>query len=552
LGQAILVALLQPSPEVVMLFDDIVVLGDGNVVYHGPLENCLPYFKRLGFRCPENKDIGDFLQELPTPSGQAYVMAEDELAKVKGGIDAASIPRAPDEFALRWKGSKEGKEAARMVHIEEQCQIEKSKDLELRFRNSPIKSYDDFPRTSFVKEIYYVTSWVLMCKLKDKSQTYSKIFNSIFLGFLYGSLFWQVKPSEWYVKAMLFQTVPNTMQQSALTDMQDLIMDRKIFYKHNAASFYKGTTYSLAIFLVNLPYSVFDALVFGQFVYWMCGLDPHLEQWSWYMLIAVLHALTMNQMMRIFAFTGSDRDAAMVGAVLTILVFGTFNGSLATPDCIPGYLMWIFWINPLAWSIRALAINEFSSKQYDTQPCPLTEEDTNCSSPTAICSPDRCGDFYLKARAFETDPFYLSGCVAVLCIYIVLSLAFTSYVMTYTRFGNLYSAPVGDENEDELESTVVDIQTIRTESLALQTKTLVFSDLWYTVQIPATETEESKDIDLLKGICGFAEPGKMTALMVSFKMFQFICFFLSSARGQVAAARLHYLMCLEEEPIEEK
>lgn len=62
-GTAIL-SLLQPAPETFELFDDIVLLSDGCIVYQGPRQHVLEFFEIMGFRCPERKGVADFLQEV--------------------------------------------------------------------------------------------------------------------------------------------------------------------------------------------------------------------------------------------------------------------------------------------------------------------------------------------------------------------------------------------------------------------------------------------------------------------------------------------------------
>ncbi|KAL5994753.1 Pleiotropic drug resistance protein tur2 [Asimina triloba] len=64
LGGTALIALLQPAPETYDLFDDIVLLSDGEVVYQGPREHVLEFFETMGFKCPERKGVADFLQEV--------------------------------------------------------------------------------------------------------------------------------------------------------------------------------------------------------------------------------------------------------------------------------------------------------------------------------------------------------------------------------------------------------------------------------------------------------------------------------------------------------
>ncbi|PRQ59076.1 putative ABC transporter, P-loop containing nucleoside triphosphate hydrolase [Rosa chinensis] len=58
------ISLLQPPPETYDLFDDIILLSDGQIVYQGPREYVLDFFKSMGFKCPERKCVADFLQEV--------------------------------------------------------------------------------------------------------------------------------------------------------------------------------------------------------------------------------------------------------------------------------------------------------------------------------------------------------------------------------------------------------------------------------------------------------------------------------------------------------
>lgn len=42
--------------------DDILLLTDGRVMYHGPVGEVLAHFRSLGYACPIRKDPGSFLQ----------------------------------------------------------------------------------------------------------------------------------------------------------------------------------------------------------------------------------------------------------------------------------------------------------------------------------------------------------------------------------------------------------------------------------------------------------------------------------------------------------
>jgi len=71
LQTTILTALLQPQPESYDLFDDVLLMAEGSIIYHGPRTEIVPFFESCGFKCPERKGVPDFLQEVTSRKDQA-------------------------------------------------------------------------------------------------------------------------------------------------------------------------------------------------------------------------------------------------------------------------------------------------------------------------------------------------------------------------------------------------------------------------------------------------------------------------------------------------
>lgn len=69
----VVMSLLQPPPETFAHFDDIILLSEGQIVYHGPRVNVIEFFEYCGFKCPERKGIADFLQEVRTVRSHGYL-----------------------------------------------------------------------------------------------------------------------------------------------------------------------------------------------------------------------------------------------------------------------------------------------------------------------------------------------------------------------------------------------------------------------------------------------------------------------------------------------
>lgn len=68
-----IISLLQPAPETYELFDDVILISEGQIVYQGPREYAADFFAAMGFRCPERKNVADFLQEVSSSTLSMFV-----------------------------------------------------------------------------------------------------------------------------------------------------------------------------------------------------------------------------------------------------------------------------------------------------------------------------------------------------------------------------------------------------------------------------------------------------------------------------------------------
>ncbi|XXG52919.1 hypothetical protein AAC387_Pa03g1116 [Persea americana] len=67
----VLMALLQLAPETFDLFDDIILLSEGHIIYQGGREHLLDFFESLGFKyLPPRKGVADFVQEVTSKKDQ--------------------------------------------------------------------------------------------------------------------------------------------------------------------------------------------------------------------------------------------------------------------------------------------------------------------------------------------------------------------------------------------------------------------------------------------------------------------------------------------------
>ena len=57
-----LISLLQPPPETVANFDEMIIISEGRIIYAGPVDEVIDHFCSLGYKIPERMDVADWLQ----------------------------------------------------------------------------------------------------------------------------------------------------------------------------------------------------------------------------------------------------------------------------------------------------------------------------------------------------------------------------------------------------------------------------------------------------------------------------------------------------------
>ena len=83
----------QPRSNIVALFDKLLLLAEGRVVYSGPFERCSDFFDQVGHPCPPGFNIADFLIDLTAQRSHA----EDDVGDdVEGGDQTAGTHHRVD------------------------------------------------------------------------------------------------------------------------------------------------------------------------------------------------------------------------------------------------------------------------------------------------------------------------------------------------------------------------------------------------------------------------------------------------------------------------
>mmetsp|Transcript_3150 Transcript_3150/g.11213 ORF Transcript_3150/g.11213 Transcript_3150/m.11213 type:complete len:492 (-) Transcript_3150:3182-4657(-) len=171
-------SLLQPPPETYDLFDEVLLLGDGHVLYQGTREDVLPFFARLGFHKPFYVETADFLQQITTASGQRRFYHPDPENGDPASEGASEFIIPLSDLALSYANSDIGQQYA---HDAQSAFFPTSEqDAALEFSKYS-KSHKEIASAVLKR-------WIVLVS-RDKNLFWAKITQNVILGIVIGTLF---------------------------------------------------------------------------------------------------------------------------------------------------------------------------------------------------------------------------------------------------------------------------------------------------------------------------------------------------------------------------
>jgi hypothetical protein len=181
---------------------------------------------------------------------------------------------------------------------------------------------------------------------------------------------------------------------------------RQSFINKKEALFFPPAAVAFAHSISLLPLQMIESIVYVTIVYWSAGLsdDYNGSRFFTFVVIAIMFAVTISQLYRLIAVFVADIRGAVPIAGIILVVMILFSGFIQPKALISDGWVWFYWMNPVAWALKAVTINEFASPKYNFLIC----TDYFCTEQS------RYGDFVLEEYGNPTDQRYIWYSFAVL------------------------------------------------------------------------------------------------------------------------------------------
>ncbi|KAK4353409.1 hypothetical protein RND71_028927 [Anisodus tanguticus] len=513
-----IISLLQPAPETFKLFDDIILLSEGRIVYQGPRENVLEFFKSVGFPCPERKAIADFLQEVTSLKDQEqYWFRKNQpyrfitVAEFVEHFSSFRVGRGLfDELRVSYDKSR----AHPAALVTEKYGIS---NMEL-FKACLSREWLLMKRNSFL-HIFKTLLITIMSIIAFTVffRTEMKVGQIVDGGKFYGALFYS-----------LINVMFNGTAELALT-----IFRLPVFFKQRDSLFYPAWAFALPIWLLRIPLSFMESFIWIVLTYYTIGFAPAASRFSrQFLVFFALHQMTLS-LFRLIAAIGRTLVVANTIGTFTLLIVFVLGGFIVAKDDLKPWIKWGYYVSPMSYAQNAIAINEFLDKRWSTR-----NNDTSFSEETV-------GKVLLKSRSMYLDEYMFWICVIALFAFSFLFNFCFILALTYLNpSADSKSVTMDDDKSKKNEhrhhnpkeptekssaSTTamfegIDMAVRNNEKAAIkrgmvlpfQPLSLAFNHVNYYVDMPsemkAQGTEETR-LQLLQNVSGAFRPGVLTALV---------------------------------------
>ncbi|CAN1134898.1 ABC transporter G family member 39, partial [Linum perenne] len=495
-----IISLLQPAPEAFELFDDVILLSEGRIVYQGPREKVVDFFEFMGFKCPERKGVADFLQEVTSKKDQ-----EQYWYKRNEPYRFVSVPDFVEGFNA--------------YHIGQQL----GSDLGVPYDRSRVHP------AALVKTKYGISNWELFraCFSREwllmKRNNFVYIFKTsqitimsiiAFTVFLRSTMkVGTVTDGNKFLGAMFFSLI--NMMFNGMAELAMTVFRLPVFYKQRDFLFYPAWAFGLPIWILRIPLSLMESGIWIALTYYTIGFAPSASRFfKQFLAFFGIHQMALS-LFRFIAAVGRTPVVSNTLGTFALLIFFVMGGFIIAKDDIDPWMIWGYYISPMMYAQNAIVVNEFLDDRWSM---PNLDPRINVTT---------VGKAVLKSKGFFTDERWYWICIAALFGFSVLfNVCFIAALSFLNPLGDAKAVTQDEDAEKKQETEGIGMvnrslsanggSTKRGMVLPFRPLSLAFNHVNYSVDMPAEMKSKGVLDDRLQLLCdvsGAFRPGILTALV---------------------------------------
>ncbi|CAA7044774.1 unnamed protein product [Microthlaspi erraticum] len=348
----------QPSYRILDYISDYLILSRGSVIHFGNLEHLEDSIAKLGFQIPEQLNPIEFAMEIVE--------------------------------SLR---NSNPKDSSRAVEVSSSSSIWPENGNE----NDGIVVIKQEPRLIDIAEISYLCSRFCKIIYRTKQLFLARTMQAVVAGLGLGSVYTRLKRDEEGVaeRLGLFAFSLSFLLSSTVEALPIYLRERRVLMKESSRGSYRISSYMIANTIAFVPFLFVVSLLFSIPVYWIVGLNPSVQAFSFFVLCVWLIILMASSLVLFLSAVSPDFISGN-SLICTVLgAFFLFSGYFIPKDKIPKPWMFMYYVSLYRYPLESMLVNEYWSVRKEC----FSSGDMGCLM---------TGEDVLKERGLDKDTRWIN------------------------------------------------------------------------------------------------------------------------------------------------
>lgn len=327
----------QPQTKIFNLFDDLMLLKAGLVVYYGPADKTVDFFAEAGFPCPPLTNPADHFLDVITPPASSQLTS---VSHQHSDVDKALM------------------RVFKPVNNKVEEEYEMYSDVFVHAPRSWGHQFSVLLRRCFLES---TRSYAVIITL---------LAQNLVMALLIGGAFFQIGKdanSQIRRQPLLFFTVINQGIFSALSVINSFPSERLLVLRERAAGTYQVSAYFLAKNVADALIQLPGPIIFSCIVYWMVGLQAEAGKFFIFLAFMILTSMASTSLALMVSALARTTTLAVTILPMILEVSRLFGGFFLSPVNLPKYFVWLDALSYVKYAYVAVSLNEQSGLEIDCQ-----------------------------------------------------------------------------------------------------------------------------------------------------------------------------------------
>ncbi|KAI8866913.1 hypothetical protein GQ42DRAFT_165178 [Ramicandelaber brevisporus] len=366
--KCVMMTIHQPSAKLFSMFDRVILMADGRIVYAGPVPQAADFFADNGYVCPAHENPADFYIDVLTLDNSTDEAREESRSRVHTLAEAFANSKYASGLHKAADADTTNNSSAEVVYDEKQPASSASAG---QHQYQPLLKRRQH-NSSWIHEFRTLLSRSWLSIIRDPSVTIGAIMQIVVLTIFLGITFYKLGTSQGSIQTrygLLFFLPVNQSFGVIMPLLFIFALDRAIMIRERQSGTYRVSAFYLARVVVELPVRMLPSLIFDIIIFWMADLN-HSDggrQFGVFVGIFCAQLFVAISMGLMIASASKTVQTAQMITPLVIVTMMLFGGNLIGPNEMTPVWAWMRYISYFYYTFMALMQNEFTGLVFD---CP--------------------------------------------------------------------------------------------------------------------------------------------------------------------------------------